>query len=111
MNEEIKKIKVSKYELKAQKLLEYLKENHVGKENSVKAKFLSEWGEPRRVRDYVNFLRMNSHPICSSFNGYYYAKTKEELEETVQYILETKYEPTAIALKKLAKNFPNTEID
>jgi biotin operon repressor len=67
-------------------LLSFLKENHVGKENAVKSKVLEElFGlSGQEVRSIVNQLRSEGVPICSGQKGYWFAKNRTEIQETLR---------------------------
>ena len=69
-------------------LLEYLRANHVGEENAITDRELgrSIGLQGTRLRETVNMLRVTSHPICSSTRGYYYAGTKDEINETMNHL-------------------------
>ena len=63
----------------------YMRKEHSGKANAVKsmvieARFHCKGAEVRRM---VNELRCKGVPICSSNQGYYYATSNEEIQETI----------------------------
>lgn len=80
-----KKSDISNEELTS--FLNWLKSNHCGKGKAIKAKDMDD--DPRIIRLKVNALRKQGHPICSSSIGYYYAKNKEELNETLNILKST----------------------
>ena len=63
----------------------FLKKHHTGKDLAVPSKELERLFclEGRSLRRYINRLRQDGHPICSDENGYYYAKTQQEINATV----------------------------
>lgn len=67
------------------KFLEYLKENHQGKERAVSSSCLQKRLSisSRTIRKIVNQLRNDGVPICSDENGYYYAGDKEEVLNSI----------------------------
>lgn len=66
-------------------VVNYLKENAVGKENAVKSKQIEQIFGLRgvEVRNMVNQLRYEGVPICSGRKGYWYAKNEAEVIETL----------------------------
>ena len=63
----------------------YMRKEYSGKANAVKsvvieARFHCKGAEVRRM---VNELRCKGVPICSSDQGYYYATSNEEIQETI----------------------------
>ena len=68
----------------------YLRENHTGQEKAV---FSSELERHfslngRTIRRMISSLRKAGHPICSNCRGYYYAKTQDEVNDTVSHLNE-----------------------
>lgn len=57
---------------------------HVGAGNPIKSKDLC--SKPIKARLMVHALRVKGYPICSGRDGYYMAKTSEELAGTIKYI-------------------------
>ena len=64
-----------------EQFLKYLQSYHTGKVNAVISKELEvTFGlKNREIRLIVNSLRNEGHPICSSGNGYYYARDETEV--------------------------------
>ena len=67
------------------KFLEYLKENHQGRERAVSSNYLQKRLSisSRTIRKIVNQLRNDGIPICSDENGYYYAVDKDEVLNSI----------------------------
>lgn len=67
------------------KFLEYLKENHQGRERAVSSNYLQKRLSisSRTIRKIVNRLRNEGVPICSDENGYYYAGDKDEVLNSI----------------------------
>jgi hypothetical protein len=65
---------------------EWMKENHNGKENAIRAKDMKHWGTAREIRHMVHDLRLEGCPICSGSTGYYYASNSSELSETLSWL-------------------------
>lgn len=61
--------------------LAYLKKHHRGQANAVFSKELERIFDlkNREIRLIVNNLRHDGHPICSSGDGYYYARDETEV--------------------------------
>lgn len=66
-------------------ILDYLKDHHRGTENAVFSKELEQHFslEGRSVRRIISKLRQEGNPICSGPNGYYYAVSQREINETI----------------------------
>ena len=69
-------------------LLEHLKEYHAGQEKAVSSKTLEAAFsiDGRIIRRCISSLRKEGVPICSGSTGYYYAKTQEEINETIEWL-------------------------
>ena len=69
-------------------LLNYLKLKHTGQQNAVSNTALEAIFHihGRAIRDAVNSLRCDSHPICSGDEGYYYAANSTELTTTIKQL-------------------------
>jgi hypothetical protein len=65
----------------ARKFKSYLRENHLGKDNAIKARDLTQFGNPRSIRFLVNELRKQGVPVCSGVAGYWYASKASEIDE------------------------------
>lgn len=66
-------------------LYDYLRENHVGAKKAVPSFKLEAAFDLNgtQIRKAVNTLRVCGYPICSDFNGYYFAKNKNEVLKTI----------------------------
>ena len=75
-------------------LAEYLKCSHVGEENAIKARELTNnsWGSARKIRALVHSARMSGYSICSSDNGYFYASSITEVNNCIHRLRNTAYE-------------------
>ena len=66
-------------------ILFYLRDRHTGAENLISGAKLeyifgiTGWA----LRQIINKLRCNGQPVCSNVNGYFYAKNKHEINDTV----------------------------
>ena len=71
-----------------QGIYEFLKENHVGKENAVYSKALEQRFSlsDRGIRRVISALRKEGCPICSGCKGYYLGKTQKETEKTAAWL-------------------------
>ena len=69
-------------------LLNCLKRRHRGKSKAVKSHILEARFDitGKELRDIVNALRREAHPICSDESGYYYAETVQEIAATVHQL-------------------------
>lgn len=67
------------------RFLEYLKENHQGRERAVSSSCLQKRLSisSRTIRKIVNQLRNDGVPICSDENGYYYAGDRDEVLNSI----------------------------
>ena len=64
-----------------EKFLRYLKRNHTGAGKASQSKSLEMIFQMsgRKIRDIVNTLRCEGHPVCSYDGGYYYAANNSEI--------------------------------
>jgi hypothetical protein len=71
-------------------ICEYLRENHVGKDNAIHSKELEALFvlNGRNIRRKVSSLRQDGFPICSDESGYYYADSQKEINNTVSRLNE-----------------------
>ncbi len=71
-----------------ERLLEYLKLNHTGKEKAVRSKDLERLFslDQRTIRKKINRIRQNGKPVCSGQTGYFYAECQEDINETVRWL-------------------------
>ena len=70
---------------KQKEFLEHLKQNHTGRDKAVCSKELERLFSlnGRTIRRIISSLRQDGNPICSSGKGYYFARTQDEINETV----------------------------
>ena len=63
----------------------YLKENHKGKANAIHSQELQRLFsiDGRNLRRKISRLRQEGVPICSDEEGYYYAGSQQEINQTV----------------------------
>lgn len=84
------------------KLLSHLEKRHLGCEMAINSRYL----ESRfhvcgsTIRRAVLLLRCQGYPICSGQNGYYYAETTMEVQETIRWF-ERRIQSTAKVKKAL----------
>lgn len=69
-------------------ITEHLKAYHCGESLTVSSKMLEMTFQMRgpELRRILNRLRSAGVPICSTDQGYYYAKTEEELQHTIRQL-------------------------
>ena len=70
---------------KREEICEYLEKFHKGKEKAVFSRELQHIFrlDGRNIRRNVARLRRDGYPICSDENGYYYAGSQTEINQTV----------------------------
>ena len=70
---------------KKKAICEYLRKNHIGKENAIHSKELEKLFllDGRNIRRKISALRQDGFPICSDETGYYYADNQKEINTTV----------------------------
>lgn len=70
------------------RLLNYLRNNHTGAGKAILSKSLALRLQisNRRIRDIVNTLRCEGHPICSDEGGYYYASNRQEVMSSIRQL-------------------------
>ncbi len=70
------------------KILSYLKDYHVGADNALLgSRLCSIFGLTNSLlRKNVVELRAEGYPVCSDRNGYFYAKSPEEIDITIAYL-------------------------
>ena len=80
--------KAEKQKTAEERLLEYLKLNHTGKEKAVSSKDLERLFSlnGRTIRKKINKIRQDGKPVCSDQNGYYYAETQEDINKTIRWL-------------------------
>lgn len=66
---------------KKKAICEYLRKNHIGKENAIHSKELEKLFllDGRNIRRKISALRQDGFPICSDETGYYYADNQKEI--------------------------------
>ena len=71
-----------------EKFLRYLKRSHTGEGKAVQSKCLEMKFQMsgRKIRDIVNALRCEGHPICSDDGGYYYAANRNEILGSIRQL-------------------------
>jgi biotin operon repressor len=70
-------------------ILFYLRDKHIGAENYATSAVIESVfgiGGPA-LRQIINKLRCDGQPVCSDVNGYYYAKNRNEINNTVTQLL------------------------
>lgn len=86
----------------------WLRLHHSGKENSVYAKDMKQFGNAREIRFLVHELRTQGIPICSGNDGYYFAKNAQEVKQTLNF-LESIEEDLSKAIKGLNDAYERIE--
>lgn len=71
-----------------EKFLAYLKRNHTGEDKALQSKCLETRFHlsNRKIRDIVNTLRCEGHPICSYDGGYFYAANENEVRKSIRQL-------------------------
>jgi hypothetical protein len=71
-----------------EKFLRYLKRNHTGEGKAGQSKCLEMKSQMsgRKIRDIINALRCEGHPICSDDGGYYYAANRNEVLGSIRQL-------------------------
>ena len=95
-----------------EKFLRYLKRSHTGEGTAVQSKCLEIQFQMsgRKIRDIINALRCEGHPICSDDGGYYYAANRNEVLGSIRQ-LNSRIEKIAEAKDGLVKSlslFPDS---
>jgi len=72
-------------ENKIDALCAHLKNNHTGRKNAASSKTLEAVFNltGREIRKCVNALRCKGFPMCSDADGYYYATSTDEIDDTI----------------------------
>ena len=67
----------------------FLREKHTGAENFVTSRVIENaFGmNGATLRQIINKLRCNGQPVCSDVNGYFYAKNRNEINNTLSQLL------------------------
>lgn len=70
-------------------LLTYLRDCHTGAENYAPSAVIERvFGIGGvTVRQLINKLRCEGRPVCSDANGYFYAKNRGEINDTITHLL------------------------
>jgi hypothetical protein len=70
-------------------ILTYLRNHHTGAKNAAPSAVIEHvfclTGPV--VRQMVNKLRCDGRPVCSDANGYFYARTRDEVNDTITRLL------------------------
>ncbi len=76
--------------IKKTEIRDYLRDNHVGRENAVSSRVLEQRFSMngRTIRRIIHSLRQDGCPICSEKKGYYYASNQSEINGTVSRLTE-----------------------
>ena len=71
-------------------IYEYLKQNHIGKENAVFSKELEQRFSlsDRSLRRVISMLRKEGCPVCSGYSGYYLGNNQKEVAGTASWLNE-----------------------
>ena len=71
--------------MREQRVYEFLRRGHVGRENAVYSRHLEHYFDlsDRDLRRIIRSLRQQGYPICSCQRGYYIAKNQKELKDTI----------------------------
>ena len=66
----------------------YMKDEHMGKENAIKSKTLESLFrcKGKEIRHMVNELRCLGVPICSCSQGYFYSTCPSDIRETINHL-------------------------
>ena len=69
-------------------VLIYLKYQHIGAEKPASSNYIAFFFDisEAEVRQAVNRLRCKGHPVCNSADGYFYAKTRDEINGTIRQL-------------------------
>ena len=69
-------------------IVNYLKKNCLSRAKAISGGDLSRmFGcNKRELRNKINFLRCQGNPICSGNEGYWYAGSKEDIADTIEYL-------------------------
>ena len=69
-------------------VLTFWKECHVGFGNEITSRELerSLHIKGKTLREIVNSLRCNGHPVCSNQNGYFYASALMDVQKTINQL-------------------------
>ena len=101
---------------KQDEICNYLKKNHAGVEKAVFSAELERLFSMngRSIRRVVSSLRKDGHPICSNCRGYYYAKTQDEVNDTVsrlnEFVTGISNSRTGLLYAKVEPDLPVVEI-
>ena len=70
-------------------ILFYLRDRHTGAENHAPSAVIENlFGiNGAALWQIINKLRCDGQPVCSDVNGYYYAKNRNEINNTIQQLL------------------------
>lgn len=93
-------------------ILTILKESHRSEENAIRSYELSELTGLKgvEIREEINRLRREGHPICSSNKGYYYTNNIKEIFRTIDN-LSSRVNSMSEAILGLTKGLIRGEVD
>lgn len=86
--------------------VDWIKTYHTGKETSVMSRDMRQWGKGPQIRRLIHDLRVKGVPICSTNQGYFYARTESEVESAVAFLTSYMNE-IAIARQGLLRSYSN----
>ena len=95
-----------------EQIAQYLRWHCTGKARAVTSRVLEHTFcvSGVKLREKVNQLRRQGYPICSDAAGYYYARTKEELDHTISQLFSRSRE-IAAAATGMMKALPDYQDD
>jgi len=69
-------------------ILNYLKKNCMSEAEAISGNKLGKLfnTEPRQLRNKINYLRCNGHPVCSSTKGYWYSRDQTDIDTTIEHL-------------------------
>lgn len=72
----------------ADEVLDYLKTTHYSEDKAVKSGAICELFNLRKesLRAVVNYLRSDGYPVCSSYKGYWYSESPEDIDKTLNHL-------------------------
>lgn len=93
-------------------ILTILKESHRSEHNAIRSNELSELTGLKgvEIREEINRLRREGHPICSSNKGYYYTHNIKEIFRTIDN-LSSRVNSMSEAILGLTKGLIRGDVD
>ena len=87
----------------------FLREHHMGEERAVHSKDLEAlfFMSGRALRRCIHQLRSEEIPICSSKNGYYYAKNQAEIKRSAESLGQFSDSVSSTRMSLLSSRAPN----